>query len=183
MRYAFIPPLLAALCGPAPAADVPRPSPAFTFQRIGAPDIRLSQYRGKVVALAFILTTCPHCQQLTTELKLVARDYPTRDVQFLECAFHGDALAALPEFLDRFQAPFPIGYNTQIAVMAYLRYSPVDPRPLYAPHMLFLDRAGVIRAEYPGQSDFFRDPNANIRTQLDKLLKKPAPKKKPASAQ
>ena len=99
-------------------------------------------------------------------------------VENVECAFNGDALAALPEFLDRFQAPFPIGYNTQIAVMAYLRYSPVDPRPLYAPHMLFLDRAGVIRAEYPGGDAFFVNASAGIRAQLDKMLQAPSTPKK-----
>ena len=57
------------------AADTARPSPPFTILRPGAAPIQLSQYRGKVVALAFIQTTCSHCQQLTTILNLLAKEY------------------------------------------------------------------------------------------------------------
>ena len=37
----------------APAANVPRPSPDLIMQRGGAAPLRLSQFRGKIVALAF----------------------------------------------------------------------------------------------------------------------------------
>jgi thiol-disulfide isomerase/thioredoxin len=177
MRYALSLIFIAAFTSTVPAADTSRPSPPFTIQRTGAPPIQLSQYRGKVVALAFIHTSCSHCQQLTTELNLVARDYAPRGVQFLECAFNDDAVPALPEFLQRFAPPFPVGYSTLAAVMSYLQYTVVDPRPLYVPHMVFLDRAGVIRGDYPGEGTFFQDANANIRAQLEKMLKPATPKK------
>ena len=165
--------LIAAFTWTAPAADTARPSPPFAIQRIGAPPLRLSQYRGKVVALTFIYTSCSHCQQLTTELNLIAPDYASRGVQFLECAFNGDALAALPEFLARFKPPFPVGLATNADVTTYLQHSVVDSRPLFVPHMVFLDRGGVIRADYPGGDTFFANANANanIRAQLDKMLK------------
>jgi peroxiredoxin len=163
--------LIAAFTFTAPAADTARPSPPFTIQRTGAPPLQLSQYRGKVVALAFIYTSCSHCQQLTTELNLIARDYADRAVQFLECAFNDDAVAAMPEFLQRFTPPFPVGFAANAAVTAYLQHSVIDPRPLFVPHMVFLDRAGVIRADYPGEDAFFINANANIRAQLDKMLK------------
>ena len=170
--------LIASLSAAAWAADVARPSPPFTMQRIGAAPLKLSQYRGKVVALAFISTACSHCQQLTTELKLIAQDYAGRGVQFLECAFNEDALPSLPEFLTRFTPPFPVGYAPSAAVMSYLEYSPLNARPLYVPHMVFLDRAGVIRADFPGEAGFFGNANANIRAQLDKMLNAPAGAKK-----
>ena len=174
MRYALSI-FIAALIGPAFPADTARPSPPFTIQRTGAPPLQLSQYRGKVVVLAFIYTSCSHCQQLTTELNPIARDYPGKDVQFLECAFNEDAVAALPEFLQRYAPPFPVGYSTLTAVRSYLQYTAGDTRPLYVPHMVFLDRAGVIRADYPGEGPFFTNASANIRAQLDKMLT--APKK------
>jgi thiol-disulfide isomerase/thioredoxin len=178
MRYALPIFLTAAFLWTAPAADTARPSPSFTILRSGAPPLRLSQYRGKVVALAFISTSCSHCQQLTTELNLIARDYTGRGVQFLECAFNDDAVANMPEFLERFTPPFPVGYSNNAAVMAYLQHPLIDQRPVFVPHMVFLDRAGVIRADYPGGDAFFAGANANIRAQLDKMLKSPAPKKK-----
>jgi hypothetical protein len=37
--------------------------------------------------------------------------------------------------------------------------------------MVFLDRRGMIQADYAGESDFFKDPATNIRAELEKLLK------------
>ena len=39
-----------------------RKAPELAFNIPGQGQKLLSQYRGKVVALEFILTTCPHCQ-------------------------------------------------------------------------------------------------------------------------
>jgi hypothetical protein len=44
-----------ALCGF--AAEVPRPSPDLTIPLTDARQVKLSDYRGKVVVFAFILTT------------------------------------------------------------------------------------------------------------------------------
>jgi hypothetical protein len=48
---------LAALVGSAFAAEVPRKSPEFTVQLAGGKQASVSDYRGKVLCLVFILTT------------------------------------------------------------------------------------------------------------------------------
>jgi thiol-disulfide isomerase/thioredoxin len=156
------------------AAEPPRPSPPLAIERLGAPTIQLSQYRGKVVALALIFTTCPHCQDLTRLLVSLSREYALRGVQVVECAFNDDAKQTMAGFLQQFQPPFPVGWTTHAAAMAYLQRTILDTRPLYVPHMVFLDRRGIIRADYPGESDFFKDQATNIRAELEKLLKAPA---------
>jgi len=153
------------------AAEPARPSPPFEIQRLKGPALRVSQYRGRIVALAFIDTTCPHCQDLTGTLKGIAREYAARGVAVIECAFNDDAHAALGGFVERFAPPFPVGWNTRAAVMSYLQYSIMDPRPVYVPHMIFIDRGGIIRADHPGEDVFFKNPEANIRAELEKLLK------------
>jgi thiol-disulfide isomerase/thioredoxin len=156
-----------------------RPSPPFTFQRVGTPappPITLSQYRGKVVALAFVHTTCPHCQHLTELLIPIARDYAPKGVQVLACAFNEGAQGLLPEFINQYHPTFPVGWSTNTLVSAYLQYSAMNPLG-FVPHMVFLDRGGVIRADIPGESTFFNDPDTNIRKQLDKMLKPAAPAK------
>ena len=160
------------------AASISRPSPAFSFERAGAPPIALSQYRGKVVLLAFIDTNCPHCQKLTNLLDELAPKYASRGVQVLECAFNIDAKTSLPGFQQQFHPPFPVGFSSRAAVMAYLQISILDPHPLYVPHLVFLDRRGVIRADIAGESDFMRQPEVNIPAELDKLLKGPVTARK-----
>src|SRR5690242_17861157 len=57
--------LLSVLTFTASAAEVGKPTPALTIQQLPSGPAQLSQYKGKVVALALINTTCPHCQNLT----------------------------------------------------------------------------------------------------------------------
>src|SRR5260370_23196270 len=104
MRTAAL--MLAALAAAAqPAA---KPSPPLTINRVGSPAIQLSQYRGKIVLLAFIHTTCPHCQELTRELIPIARDYEARRVEIVECAFNVNAGPLVPAFVQQFQPPFAV---------------------------------------------------------------------------
>jgi peroxiredoxin len=165
--------LLISLCAAAAiAADAPaRASPPFQIQRPGAAPIELSQYKGKVVMLAFIDTHCSHCQKLTTFLDEMAPKYSARGVQVLECAFNDDAPASLPEFVRQLHPPFPVGYSNRAAVMGYLQISILDQRPLYVPHVVFLDRKGMIRADVAGESDFMKAPEVNIPAEFEKLLK------------
>jgi thiol-disulfide isomerase/thioredoxin len=171
MRIAILTLLCATSALAADTATPPRPSPPLTIERLGAPAVELSQYRGKVVALAFIFTTCSHCQDLTKLLGPLSREYALRGVQVLECAFNDDAKQTIAEFVQQFQPPFPVGWTSRAAAMAYLQRTILDTRPLYVPHMVFLDRRGIIQADYPGESDFMKDPATNIRAELEKLLK------------
>ena len=62
----FLAPVLALLSVTAPVAEainVPRPSPELVINLHDGKQVLLSQYRGKVVVVAFILTWCPHCQK------------------------------------------------------------------------------------------------------------------------
>src|SRR5581483_8621389 len=89
--------------------ELGKPSPALTMQRIGAPPLQLSQYKGKVVALAMIDTECPHCQNLTKQLNIIAKEYEGKPVQVVACAFNDGAQQRLPLFMQQFQPTFPIG--------------------------------------------------------------------------
>jgi peroxiredoxin len=152
---------MAALC----AWCAGRQAPPFTMLRVKQPSLKLSQYRGKVVVLAFISTTCDHCAQLTTELNQIAHDFATRGVQVIECAFNDDAPRTMPEFLERFAPPFPVTYSTAAAAAAFLQHSILDPSPIRVPHVVIIDRAGVIRAELEGAT------GPMVRAQLEQLLK------------
>jgi thiol-disulfide isomerase/thioredoxin len=171
MRIAILVSLCAAPVLTAIAADAPRLSPPLTIERLDASKVEIDQYRGKVVALAFISTTCPHCQDLTRLLVPLSREFALRGVQVLECAFNDDAKQTMAGFIQQLQPPFPVGWTNRAVVMSYLQRTILDTRPLYVPHMVFLDRRGMIQADYAGESDFFKDPATNIRAELEKLLK------------
>lgn len=155
----------------ATAQPTGKPSPALTINRVGSAPIQLSQYRGKIVLLAFIHTTCPHCQELTRELIPIARAYEAKGVQVVECAFNQNADQLVPAFVQQFQPPFPVGWADNNTVMAYLGRSVLDTTPFYVPHLVFLDRRGTIQGDFAGESEFMRTPDTSIRAELDKLVK------------
>ena len=165
----------------APAASVPRPSPELTMQRGGAAPIQLSQFRGKIVALAFSYTTCEHCQSLTRALKVIQKDYEARNVQVVECAFEEDVATTYPMFLKVLEPNFVTGYTTAVAVKKYLDWHDLTDGILMIPYMIFIDARGIIRGDFSGKDGFFSDPDKRIRAELDKMTKtgaKPADKKK-----
>ena len=87
MRTAILTLLFVTSALAADTAQPSRPSPPLTIERLGAPSVELSQYRGKVVALAFIFTTCSHCQDLTRILSVIQKDYAAKNVQVVGVAF------------------------------------------------------------------------------------------------
>jgi thiol-disulfide isomerase/thioredoxin len=170
------------LASSVPAAETPRPSPELTMQRGGAAPFQLSQFRGKVVALSFVQTTCSHCQDLTRILKAIQKDYAVRNVQVVECAFEDDVTINFPMFLKAFEPNFAAGYTTAAAVKKYLKWSDVSDGMLMIPYMIFIDSRGIIRGDFNGKDGFFGESDKHIRAELDKLLK-PAvtPAAKPAA--
>ena len=164
----------------APAASVPRPSPDFIMQRGSAPPIRLSQFKGKIVALVFAQTTCEHCQSLTRTLKVIQKDYAARNVQVVECVFERDANNNYPTFLRAFEPNFDTGFTTGPIVKKYLEWDVQRDGVLMVPYMLFIDANGIIRGDFSGKDGFFDDANKRIRAELNKMTKtaaKPAAKK------
>jgi thiol-disulfide isomerase/thioredoxin len=171
MRFASVALLCAAFAAPSLFSQVPRPSPEFSVQMPGGKPLPLRTLKGKVVLLAFISTTCPHCQALTQELSAIQRDYAPRGVQVIESAFNdGVTEKAVQEFVLQYHPGFPVGMNDRTSVMAYLQYSILSQKPLYVPHIVFLDKQGVIRGDYAGESPFMQNAAMNIRAEFDKLL-------------
>ena len=153
------------------AQEVPRPAGEFAIKLPNGQITLVSQYAGKVVLLAFISTTCPHCQHTTQVLSAMQNEYGPRGVQFLAAAFNPDAAQLVPGFIAQFRPAFPVGSADRDSVLEYEQASLVKPN--YVPELIFIDRGRVIRAQHNGGDDFFKEQEKNIREMLDTLLKEP----------
>ena len=155
----------------AQAAELPRMAPEYTINRNGAPPLTLSQYKGKPVVLAFILTYCSHCQRTVGFLSKDQNEYGPRGLQVLACAIENGSQLAVPAFLKNFNPPFPVGYNDGASALAFLQH-PVVKVPIM-PMLAFIDMQGMIRAQYEGDDEkFFGDQHEqNLRAQIEALLK------------
>jgi thiol-disulfide isomerase/thioredoxin len=154
------------------AQQVPRPAGEFAITMPNNQVTLLSQYAGKVVVLAFISTTCPHCQHTTQILSGIQNEYGSKGVQVLAAAFNPDATQLVPGFIAQFHPTFPVGSANRDSVLEYEKAELTKPN--YVPEIIFIDRNRVIRVQHHGgDTEFFNNQEKNIRDTLDMLLKEP----------
>jgi len=161
------------------AAELPRPSPDFAINLGQGKQVRISQYKGKTVVVAFILTYCSHCQKTVGVLSKMQREYSARGLQVLASATEDMAAAALPGFLRQFDPPFPVGINSTNEFITYMQH-PIMLQ-LYMPGLVFIDKNGMIVEQYEGRDPFLEETSVekNIRAKVEQMLTPPAsaPKK------
>lgn len=167
---------LGLLVTPLLAAQIPRPAPELIVRLVNGQQLLLSQYRGKVVAVEFLYTTCPHCQNCSAVLNRMFKEYQPRGFQVLGVAFNEMATLLVPDYIGQLQLSFPVGVGLREEAVSFLQHPPMEI--LYVPQLVFIDRKGVIRAQYRGRDDFFLNEEANMRAQIESLLKEPASRPK-----
>lgn len=162
--------LYSAAAGPATAQALPRPAPDQVITLVDGSTKKLSDYRGKVVAMLYILTYCSHCQHTVELMKGIQTELGRRGFQALACAINPDAKEQLPAFLTQYKPNFPVGYCPIMDAATFLQLSP-GVRPL-APFLAFIDRTGQIRFQTTGADEQFFGDNqaANLRGEALKLL-------------
>jgi peroxiredoxin len=165
---------MAAALWPLAAADVPRKAPELAVQLPGGRQVLLSQYRGKVVLLAFIHTTCPHCQHDSAIIEQLYKELGPRGFQPIDIAFNDGAAALVQDFASQLGLTYPAGWAPRDTVLQYLQYSYVEP--LYVPQLIVVDRKGIIRAQHGGLDDFLKDIEPNLRKVIEPLLNEPVAK-------
>jgi glutaredoxin len=136
-------------------AAVPRPAPRINF---------LEDCRGRVTVMAFIVTSCPHCQAFSKVLEDLSR---TKSVCAREAAFNDDA--DITGFARSLQITFPvlkIGRGVMNDFMGVPRGSRVG-----TPQIAVIDRAGVIQAQSAREgSPVLMQPEI-LRAIVDRLAK------------
>ncbi len=163
---------------PAAATDVPRPASDLTIPLVNGQRIQLNQYKGKVVALEFLLTNCPGCQKCSQTMEKLFREYGSRGFQPVGVAINQMAHLLVPDYIKQFGLSYPVGYGDRDMAVNFLKH-PVMLQ-MMMPQLVVIDRKGVIRAQYGGSDDFFRDEEKNLRQLVEKLLKEGAETKAPA---
>lgn len=167
----------------AAAAEVPRRAPEFAFQLPGGKQVLLSQYRGKVVLIELLYTTCPHCQTSARMLSQMYNDLGPRGFQPLGVAFNDMASMLVPEFIKQFQPNFPVGYSARDPALAFLQHPTI--LRFVVPQMALVDRRGMIRGQTPADGDEKFYEEKSLRQKIEALLsegagasRKTAPAKK-----
>ena len=156
------------------ASPAPRPSPPLEIVDSAGKRV-LSNYKGKVVVIQFLLTTCQHCQAFSQILNQCQNDYGPRGFQALGGAANEATPQMAKDYATQFAPAFPVGPLPRETVLSYLGLSLMD-RFGY-PQIVVIDRKGRIR-EQTSTDMTVRQPlqdEAYLRRLIEKLLAEDSP--------
>ena len=147
-----------------------RKAPELAFNVPGQGQKLLSQYRGKVVALSFIWTTCPHCQAESKVLTKLQQEYGPRGFQAIDVAVNDNADLKVENFAKDFQVNFPVGWALKDEMIAFMGWTSAY---YVVPQMVLIDRKGYIHYQTPQREDENWDKLMKedaIRQHIEELL-------------
>ena len=173
MRFVLAALMCAALGSQLEAQELPRPAMDYVVSLPGGLSISVAKYKGKVLAVEFLLTTCPHCQRTAKALTQATKDFGAKGFQALGVAINPNP--EIPKFVQDLGVNYPIGTGPRETVYSFLQHSVMSPN-LMMPQLVFIDRSGMVRAQYDGTADFFKEEDKNVRAMIVKLLAEPAVK-------
>lgn len=127
-----------------------RKAPELAFTIPGQGQKLLSQYRGKVVALEFIWTTCPHCQAWSKIMSKFQQEFSSRGLQVIDIAVNDNADLLVENFAKDFQVNFPVGWTLKDQMISFMGWT---SSYYVVPQLVLIDRKGYIHWQTPERED------------------------------
>lgn len=121
-------------------------------------------YRGKVLLIDFMQTTCPICQHLVETLQQVKTKYGDK-VAIMSVMTLPDNFEKVDKFAAEHKVTWPMLFDSGQVMMSYLKVTPANPKVIF-PHLFIVDGAGTIKYDFEGSEEA-----PAIEAQIDKLLK------------
>ncbi len=151
------------------ASPVPRPAPPLSFVDSSGKSISLANYKGKVVVVQFLLTTCPHCQAFSQLLDKLQAEYGPKGFQALGAAVNEATPQMAKDYHDQYAQAFPVGPLLRDPLNIFLGLSVMD-RPGF-PQIAVVDRKGQIREQTTADmSPQALQDEPHLRALVEKLL-------------
>src|SRR5579872_4553176 len=104
------------------APPASRPAAPLALTDPSGAHYQLSNYKGKVVVVQFLFTTCPHCQAFSAMLSKLQTEYGPRGFQALGLAFNEEANAnTIRAYQTQNHVNFPIGVIPRDTVLDFMQ--------------------------------------------------------------
>ena len=111
-------------------------APDFVLKDLNDKEVRLSDYRGKVVLLNFSTTWCVHCRQIIPYLKDLKEKYKDKDFVILNIDIQ-ESKGRVSAFAARHEIPYRVLLDTDAEVAMLYKIVGV-------PNLILIDKDGII---------------------------------------
>jgi peroxiredoxin len=152
-----------------------RRAPGFALPDSKMQVFDLADYRGQVVVLEFMQTSCGHCAAFADVLGRVQQRYGDKVAILAVVNSRGDDQNTVARYISGHRITYPILFDAGQMAYSYLRSMRFD-----TPHVFLIDGAGMIRNDWEYSlvtRDIFE--GNGLMSEIDSLLPgKAAPQKK-----
>ncbi len=158
-------------------AQTPRRAPGFSL-----PDIKLQQhdlmdFRGQVVFVDFIQTSCPACVQLSTALEEVRAKFGDK-VAVVTIVNPPDNQSTVARYIANRNITAPVLFDCGQVTASYVKILPDNPM-VHFPQLFVVDREGMIRSQSGADGNPAELETKSLIAQVEQLLQAaPKPKAK-----
>ena len=150
-----------------------RRAPGFSLPDSNLQQHDLYDYRGKIVLLEIMQTSCPSCRSLTAELERIKTKYAGR-VAVLSVVNPPDNMNSVKAYITSQSVTGPMLFDSGQMAASYLKVTPQNPR-IHLPHLFLIDGEGMIRNDWAEQEAVDAAKDSIVETEIDHLLSgKPA---------
>jgi peroxiredoxin len=108
-------------------------------------------YRGKVLLIDIMITTCPNCMRLADVLVQVKAKYGDK-IGILSVLTLPDDFQAADRFAAAHRITWPMVFDSGQMIASYLKVTPENPQ-VHFPHLFVIDGNGTIRNDFDGTED------------------------------
>src|SRR5580700_6385561 len=130
----------------------------------------LQDYRGKVVLIDIMTTTCPHCMLLSSTLEKVKDKYGDK-IAILSVVLPPDNRDTVAKYKEVHHVTIPIVCDMGQMTISYLNAKPGQAH-LDVPHLFIIDKQGTIRNDFAyTEQDRAVFEGPGLFGEIDKLLK------------
>jgi peroxiredoxin len=164
--------LAVALMLPAAGQYSNRRAPGFSLADSKFQQHDPQDYRGKVLLVDIMLTTCPTCTQLADNLVQIKKKYGDK-IAIISVVTLPDRFADADAFAAQHGITWPIVFDSGQMIASYLEVTPSHPQ-VHFPHLFVIDGNGMIRDDYEATDDKSLTIDG-LSAAIDRLLA--APKK------
>ena len=126
-----------------PSAQLGKPAPAFSLERLDGGRLALDDLRGRPVVLNFWASWCLPCREEAPLLTKLAADFADRGLVVVGVVYQDSATNAI-DFMRRYAQTYP-------GLLDPSGRTALDYGVYGIPETYFIDRAGVIRGRQIGQ--------------------------------